>query len=249
MVVMKGNLRDMGIADLIQHNCQDRKTTQVSIEHSGQQAVLFFMDGNVVHAGLGDEAGEEVIYEILKWEDGTFETENNIAPPANSIRKSWSSLLLEGARRIDEKAGQTPTPALPKDSEVNPMATNLDSILKDMSGEINGYMASIVSGMDGINIAEHSKGGKVDTEAICAQMTMLFKLVDTATVKVAEAQGQAISVEDNLLNTEGAYVLMRYLPGRQYYVGVIVDRKAGNLGNLRLISRVYSDRLAKAMPG
>jgi len=117
-----------------------------------------------------------------------------------------------------------------------------------MGGEITGYMASVIAGMDGINLASHSRTNKVDTEAISAQMTMLFKLVDTATAKLAEVQEQTIDIEDNLLTTEGAYVLMRYLPGKQYYVGVIAEKKSGNLGNLRLISRLYCDRLAKAMP-
>jgi predicted regulator of Ras-like GTPase activity (Roadblock/LC7/MglB family) len=245
---MKGNLHDLGVADLIQHNCQDRKTAQVSIQHSGRRAVLFFQDGNVVHAGLGDQAGEEVIYEILQWEDGTFETENNVPPPANTVQKPWSSLLLEGARRLDESTRSSPKPVLEEQTEAQPMATNLEGILKEMGGEINGYIASVVAGMDGINIASHSKSAKVDTEAISAQMTMLFKLVDTATAKLAEAQEQTISVEDNLLNTEGAYVLMKYLPGKQYYVGVVADRKAGSLGNLRLIAKVFTERLAKAMP-
>lgn len=128
------------------------------------------------------------------------------------------------------------------------MATSLESILKEMGGEITGFLAGVVAGMDGINLASHAKSTKVDTEAISAQMTMLFKLVDTSTAKLAEVQEQTIEVEDNLLTTEGAYVLMRYLPGKQYYVGVIADRKGGNLGNLRLISKLYGDRLAKAMP-
>jgi predicted regulator of Ras-like GTPase activity (Roadblock/LC7/MglB family) len=245
---MKGNLHDMGIADLIQHNCQDRKTAHVSVRHSGRQADLFFQDGNIVHAGLEDKTGEEVIYEILQWEEGTFETENDVPPPASTIRRPWSSILLEGARRLDENASGTPRPVPEENSEVIPMATNLEGILKEMGGEITGYIASVVAGMDGINIASHSKSNKVDTEAISAQMTMLFKLVDTATAKLAEAQEQTIKVEDNLLTTEGAYVLMRYLPGDQFYVGVITDRKTGNLGNLRLISKVFCDRLAKAMP-
>jgi predicted regulator of Ras-like GTPase activity (Roadblock/LC7/MglB family) len=245
---MKGDLRDMGIADLIQHNCQDRKTAQVSIRHSGRQAVLFFEDGTVVHASLDDKAGEEVIYEILKWEEGTFEMENGIMPPAKTINKNWSSLLLEGARRLDENASTAPQ-FVPEDRmEVNTMAPNFESILKEMGGEVTGYIASIIAGMDGINLASHSRSTKVDTEAISAQMTMLFKLVDTSTKKLADIQEQTIEVEDNLLTTEGAYVLMRYLPGKQYYVGVIADKKTGNLGNLRLISKLYGERLAKVMP-
>jgi predicted regulator of Ras-like GTPase activity (Roadblock/LC7/MglB family) len=245
---MKGNLHDMGVADLIQHNCQDRKTAQVSIQHSGREAVLFFQDGDVVHAGLGDKAGEEVIYEILQWEDGSFETENSVKPPAKTITKNWSSLLLEGARRLDEHASNAPQTVPEERMEVTPMATNLEGILKEMGGEVTGYIASVVAGMDGINLASHSRSTKVDTEALSAQMTMLFKLVDTSTAKLAEVQEQTIEVEDNLLTTEGAYVLMRYLPDKQYYMGVIADRKSGNLGNLRLISKLYCERLAKAMP-
>jgi predicted regulator of Ras-like GTPase activity (Roadblock/LC7/MglB family) len=245
---MKGNLHDMGVADLIQHNCQDRKTVQVTVEHSGRQAVLFFRDGDVVHAGLDGRSGEEVVYEILQWEDGTFETENSIPPPAVTIRKNWSGLLLEAARRLDETADALPPSVAEGRMEVDPMATNLERILKEMGGEIAGYLASVVAGMDGINIASHTKSAKVDAEAMSAQMTLLFKLVDTSTAKLAEAQEQAAEVEDNLLTTEGAFVLMRYLPGKQYYMGVIADKKAGNLGNLRLISKLYCERLAKAMP-
>jgi predicted regulator of Ras-like GTPase activity (Roadblock/LC7/MglB family) len=245
---MKGDLRDMGITDLIQHNCRDRKTAQVNIQHSGRQAVLFFQDGDVVHAGLEDKAGEEVIYEILQWEEGTFEMENSVVPPAKTIQKNWSTLLLEGARRLDENASNAPQ-SVPEDRmEVSPMAPNLEGILKEMGGEVTGYIASVLAGMDGINLASHSRSAKVDTAAISAQMTMLFKLVDTSTAKLAEIQEQTIEVEDNLLTTEGAYVLMRYLPGKQYYLGVIADKKTGNLGNLRLISKLYCERLAKAMP-
>lgn len=69
---IKGNLGDMAIAELIQNNCLERKTAQLSIEHSGQQAILYFNDGNIVHANLGQEVGEEVIYEILRWNEGSF---------------------------------------------------------------------------------------------------------------------------------------------------------------------------------
>jgi predicted regulator of Ras-like GTPase activity (Roadblock/LC7/MglB family) len=244
---MKGNLRDMGIADLIQHNCQDRKTAQVSIRHSGRQAVLFFQDGDIVHASLDDKAGEEVVYEILQWEEGVFEMESDVKSPVQTIDRNWSSLLLEGARRLDERKTEIPSD-IDGNQEVNPMATNFEGILKEMGGEVTGYVASVLAGMDGINLASHSRSSKVDTEALSAQMTMLFKLVDTSTAKLAEVQEQTIELEDNLLTTEGAYVLMRYLPGKQYYVGVIADKKTGNLGNLRLISKLYCGRLAKAMP-
>ncbi len=242
---MLGNLKDMAIADLIQHNCQDRKVAQLTIQHAGQRAVLYFNAGNVSHAVLDDqEEGEAVIYHILGWEDGTFNLEAGVTSPAVSITRSWTGLLLEGARRLDENKLEesiffAETPVQP---EVNQMAQKLDDVLKEMSGEINGYIASVVVGMDGLCIAEHRQS-KVDPEVISAQMTLLFKLVDTTTTRL-----KAGALEDHLLTTRNALVLMRYLPDKQYFLGLVVDRKGGNLGNARLISKMFSDRLAKAMP-
>ena len=111
-----------------------------------------------------------------------------------------------------------------------------------MSGEVPGYIASAVVGMDGLSIAQHTSA-KVDPEAISAQMTLLFKLVDTSVTKLG-----AGVMEDDLLTTESAYLLMRYLPDKKHFIGMAVDRKSGNLGNMRLISRMFADRIDKSMP-
>ncbi len=242
---MLGNLKDMAIADLIQHNCQERKLAALTIQHAGQRAVIYFREGSVAHAVLDEgEAGEAVIYQILGWEEGTFNLEAGVAPPAISITRSWSGLLLEGARRLDENKLEESTffEAKAVQAEVNQMAQKLDETLKEMSGEINGYLASVVVGMDGLCIAEHHVM-KVDPEVVSAQLTLLFKLVDTTVTKL-----HAGNLEDHLLTTQNAYVLMRYLPDKQYFMGVVVDQKGSNLGNIRLISRIYSERLSKAMP-
>jgi predicted regulator of Ras-like GTPase activity (Roadblock/LC7/MglB family) len=241
---MQGNLRDMAIADLIQHNCLDRKTAQLKIEHSGQQAVLYFEDGNVAHAMLGDQTGEDVVYQILRWEDGSFDVEAGIKPPRTTITRSWSGLLLEGARRLDENE-QAARPF--ESDQTNPlkeskMAT-LDDILKEMSGEITGYVACALVGLDGLNIASHTNNQAADPETISAQLTMLLKLVDLSVEKLG-----AGDIEDNLTTTENAFILMRFLPGKQYYLSLAVNRKSGNLGNMRLISKIYAERLSKAIP-
>ncbi len=241
---MKGDLRDMAIADLIQHTCQDRKSAQLQIQHSGQQATLYFKDGNVVHAILGNQEGEEVIYQILNWEEGIFNLEVGVNPPSISIKHSWASVLLEGARRLDE-SNQVMEADLSDPNiqlEINEMA-KLDDILKEMSGEVTGYAACALVGLDGINIASHTINKAMDPDAISAQLTMLLKLVDTSVAKLG-----AGVIEDNLTTTENAYILMRFLPGKQYYLGMAANRKTGNLGNMRLISKMYAERLGKAMP-
>jgi predicted regulator of Ras-like GTPase activity (Roadblock/LC7/MglB family) len=240
---MQGNLRDMAIADLIQHNCQDRKTAQLKIEHSGQQAILYFEDGNVSHATLGEKSGEAVVYEILQWEDGIFDLETGIKPPKISITRTWSGLLLEGARRLDEIEfkDNLVSPEQDNNPEVYKMI-NLDEILKEMSGEVTGYIACSLIGLDGFILASNASTNIADQETFGAQMTILLKLVDGSVEKLG-----AGVVEDNLITTENAYMLMRFLPEKQYFLCIIVDRKTGNLGNMRLISKIYSERLSKAM--
>jgi len=122
------------------------------------------------------------------------------------------------------------------------MAQKLDETLKEMSAEITGYIASTVVGLDGMSIAQHTRS-KVDPELISAQMALLFKLVDTTMVKVNGG-----TVEDNLTTTENAYVMMHYLPGKKYFLGIVTDHKTANLGNMRLIGKIYAERLAKVIP-
>ncbi len=235
---MQGNLKDMAVADLIQHNCQDYKTAKMLIRNAGQEAVLFIKEGQVVHAALNGYEGEEVVFQILAWNEGAFILETGIEAPTKTITRSWSSLLMEGARRLDEgQLEQT------KVTEASQMAQKLNDVLRELSGEVSGYLASAVVGMDGLSVADHTKSAKSNPETISAQLALLFKLVDTSAVKM-----NAGTVEDNLLTTDSAHVLTRFLPGKDYFLGVAIDRKAGNLGNLRLMSKLYADRIAKAMP-
>jgi predicted regulator of Ras-like GTPase activity (Roadblock/LC7/MglB family) len=350
---IQGNLRDMALADLIQHTCQDRKTAELSIQRAGNKASLFFKDGNLVHAQSGTETGEEVVYRLLKWEEGIFNLENGVEPPSKSIERGWSSLLLEGARRLDETGQRppavravpsipaaAPAPAAPEvpsapmvPTEVKPMV-NFEQILGEMGAEITGYMGCALIGTDGIPIAAHPPMPKFDprtppppgmrpggpggpppgmgpggpggpppgmgpggpggpppgmrpggpggpppgmgpggpggpppgmgpggpgglppgmagaktpmemAEVISAQMTMLLKLVDTTTSKINLGE-----IEDNLTTTDFAYVLMRFLPGHKFFLGLTVDRRAGNLGNMRLITKLYAGRIAALLPG
>lgn len=99
---MQGNLDDMAIADLIQHNCENRKTAILNIQHADQQACLYFKDGNIAHAMYEDFEGEEAVYKVMNWEIGTFDLELGVEPPKITITQRWAAILLESARCFDE---------------------------------------------------------------------------------------------------------------------------------------------------
>jgi predicted regulator of Ras-like GTPase activity (Roadblock/LC7/MglB family) len=242
---LQGNLHDMSVADLIQHNCEDRKKAKLIIEHEQKQAAVYFQEGRVVHAALGEIEGEEVIYQVLAWEEGTFSLKSDEVTPKNSITRSWSGLLMEGAKRLDEGNITSDTDVFDVNEykEEKQMAGKMDELLKEMSGEMNGFVAAAVAGMDGINIAEYS-AGKVDLETVTAQLTILLKLANTSADKV----GMGI-FEDILIQTDREYIMNVFLPGdMNHYMTCVVDRKNGSLGNMRLISKIYSDRFSKIIP-
>lgn len=241
---LHGSLRDMAVADLIQHNCQERKTALLRVQQNGHTARIFFHAGSVTHADLDGQVGEEIVYRVLGWEDGNFSLEEAGEAPQQTIHRSWSSLIMEGARLLDERKTGTVNQQSWNSirTETNQMAQKLNEILNEMSTEVTGFSSSIVAGMDGLNIAQHTTN-KVDPELISAQLTLLVKLVDTSADKL-----KAGGLEDELLTTDQSFILMRFLPGKQYFLGIAADRRTANLGNLRLMSRIYADRLSKAMP-
>jgi hypothetical protein len=55
-------------------------------------------------------------------------------------------------------------------------------------------------------------------------------------------------IEDVLLTTESAYVLAHFLENHEFYLIIVADHRNANLGNMRLISRLLTERVAKAMP-
>jgi len=101
---VRGDLRTLSLPSIVQINCTERNQARLRLKHGGQEGCIFFADGEIVHASLGAQVGKEVVYEILSWEDGDFELEMDVPSPQQSIVTNWSGLLLEGIRRLDEKA-------------------------------------------------------------------------------------------------------------------------------------------------
>ncbi|TKJ28270.1 MAG: hypothetical protein CEE40_11895 [Chloroflexi bacterium B3_Chlor] len=101
-MAVKGDLRDMDLSSIISINCNEMNQARLLIRNEGREATVFFQDGNIVHMSLDSLEGEEVIYELLAWDDGTFELEQGIAAPTRTVTTGWSELVLEGMQQLDE---------------------------------------------------------------------------------------------------------------------------------------------------
>ena len=106
---LEGDLRMMSLASIIQINCEERNQAQLVLNHQGSEGQIYFNEGDVIHAEVDDQTGDEAVYELLNWEDGSFRLKMDAEPSTRTINKGWASLLLEGMRRIDEStAGWSP---------------------------------------------------------------------------------------------------------------------------------------------
>lgn len=237
---MQGNLRDMAVADLIQHNCQDRKTAQLAIEHNGQQATLFFKEGVLVHAALDDNQGEEVVYHILGWQNGLFNLEMGVEPPTVTINRNWSGLLLEGARRLDE-AQHSSIPI----QEIEPMATKKKSeLLADAlaeliegSSEIEG--AAIV-GIDGLVYSANVPQRALDESMVGATSAAILGLS-----KRSAGQLKRGNFSQTLIQGEDGNIIVAGLGDQTLFVGL--TPKNVNLGMAFAEVRTMTSRLREIL--
>jgi hypothetical protein len=106
-----GQLRCASLADLIQLQCGNRAKVAVSVRSENREGVLFFDDGQIVHAVCGNQVGEDAVNELLEWTTGSFGQSNEPWPDSPSISSSWQQLLLTAAQRRDE-AQQGLVPAM-----------------------------------------------------------------------------------------------------------------------------------------
>jgi predicted regulator of Ras-like GTPase activity (Roadblock/LC7/MglB family) len=170
-MAMHGNLHDMAAADLIQQYGQGGQTAVIHIQHNNQEATLYIHGGTVAHAVIDDQQGEEVVYQTLAWTEGTFSLETGTPPPKTTITRSWSGLLLEGARRIDEEE-QRQAQAKQK-PEVQKMATRKKSdriadVLSELLRESADIIGAAVVGTDGLVYSANVPNRDMDVDMVGA---------------------------------------------------------------------------------
>jgi CheY-like chemotaxis protein len=107
---VSGNLRDMSLTSVVQITCTDMKSARLVLRKpnsmpsgGGREGVIFFENGQIVHAAAGSLRGAEAIYELLGWDEGSFQIESNVVAPRQTVTVPWTQLLLEGVRKLDEQ--------------------------------------------------------------------------------------------------------------------------------------------------
>jgi CheY-like chemotaxis protein len=99
-----GTLHNVSSGMFLQLIELEQKTCTIRLEErtSREKGVLFFVDGELCDARVGERQGEIAAYEIFAWDNVSLAIQNDCTVRQNRIHKELSTLLLEAARRSDE---------------------------------------------------------------------------------------------------------------------------------------------------
>ena len=100
--VLRGNLAQMNVMDLLQSLDMGHKTCSLVLSNNGDKCELYFNDGQINHAVYGALKGDEAVYKVLLWTGGNFEIDFNGSSREQTTTRSTQGLLLEGLRLLDE---------------------------------------------------------------------------------------------------------------------------------------------------
>jgi CheY-like chemotaxis protein len=120
--VVRGNLSQMNVIDLMQSLEMGRKSCQLKLSNAGETCEVFFVEGQVKHATYGSLVGDQAVFKVLRWTGGNFELNFEGKTDQETAQLNTQGLLMEGLRLLDEsqrdggdtvEASDANTPAAP----------------------------------------------------------------------------------------------------------------------------------------
>ncbi len=100
--VIQGRLEEMSMMDLMQSLEMGQKSCKLTVRRGRDTCEMFFAGGQCKDARMGNVDGEPAVYQTVRWPDGEFEIDFNVAPTRTTISRSTTGLLMEGLRLLDE---------------------------------------------------------------------------------------------------------------------------------------------------
>ena len=101
-MALTGELSDLSLAELIEFFCNQRKSGRLKLIYSVGPGYFYLQSGSVIHARIGSLRGIEAVYYALTLPNASFTFSPAFEAPEHTINQPWTSVVLEGLRRMDE---------------------------------------------------------------------------------------------------------------------------------------------------
>lgn len=99
---IEGSLEEMSAMDIIQSVATGEKNVKITLESNGHMGSIFIKGGEIIHAETDNMEGQEALFRLMTFQHGEFRVVSCSSFPHRTIHGSTMSLLMEGARLVDE---------------------------------------------------------------------------------------------------------------------------------------------------
>ncbi|MGH9513412.1 MAG: DUF4388 domain-containing protein [Terriglobales bacterium] len=100
--VLRGNLSQMNVIDLVQSLEMGRKSCSLTLVNGKDKCEMFFKEGQVTHAAYGNLTGDPAVFKVLRWTGGSFNINFDAKTSEQTTTLNTQGLLMEGLRMLDE---------------------------------------------------------------------------------------------------------------------------------------------------
>lgn len=205
----QGAVAGLSLTDVIQLKGHNKYTGCITVNYDGSEGIIYFADGEIIHAVQGDDTGEEAIYKIIKWPGGNFNIHPEMTTNVCTIHYRTDFLLLEALRRLDEERLGGVDPGSGKGPSVTPRRT-MSKIAARLQ-DINGITYAVLLDKEGTPLQDTS------TEAIALASKGFF--LATTGNRFGELMGLG-DIKASAVQTHNFHLLM--YDSKQHYLSIAV---------------------------
>jgi CheY-like chemotaxis protein len=207
-----GQVVDLQLVDIIQMGCLGRFTMSLSVANGTEEGLIYFKNGEIVHAELGDLEGKEALFTMLGWNEGRFNSQMGISPPKETIEDRWEHLLLEGTKRLDDATASEARESTVLLQEVERAFEDLDkeATRKELLGSLLRILSSIEGFQKGVWLDTQGNVLTIGDQSFTETETSIPMLMFSIASRLSKDLGNAQPLRVTLGNKNSQTAIMRY---------------------------------------
>ncbi|TDI78810.1 MAG: response regulator, partial [Caldithrix sp.] len=152
---LTGRLEEVSVEHLVENYGVERKTGILTLyDQDNRSGEIYFREGSVVNARLGNFKAEKAVYQMLPWKNGHFMMTFKDVNVEDAITVSNLGLLLQGNKRLQDR--EKLTKQLPSLDTVFVKTTIFNQVLKKKT--ISTDALKFISLFDGVRSVNHIVG-------------------------------------------------------------------------------------------
>lgn len=180
-MALSGTLADIGIVELVQFPSNGRKTGELIIAGTEDEARLYYNEGALVHLTVGDATGIDGLVEVVSWATGEFEFRMGVESEICSIELDLHRALMLALKTRDERAeAERKRSSVPTSTGAN-ILEKANELLERIVSSSDAISGAYLLAEDGEILAQNGNRGTADDESLIEEMKQIASIFESYT--------------------------------------------------------------------